>query len=92
MNKQSLFLCRRTYAPKRVFLQRINLGTVKFFERAEEIKMTKDSLAFFQQYKERFFVEILSHYKKVRRLTINLNFLFEEDKKDKFLEMICGLH
>jgi Ran GTPase-activating protein (RanGAP) involved in mRNA processing and transport len=54
--------------------------------------MTKDSLAFFQQYKERFFVEILSHYKKVRRLTINLNFLFEEDKKDKFLEMICGLH
>jgi hypothetical protein len=21
-----------------------------------------------------------------------LNFLFEEDKKDKFLELICGLH
>jgi hypothetical protein len=37
-------------------------------------------------------VEILSHYKNVKRLTINLNFLFEEDKKDKFLEMICSLH
>ena len=92
VNKQALFLCRKTYAPKGVFLHKINLGTVKFFERAEEIKITKDSLSFFHQYKENFFVEILSHYKKVRRLTINLNFLFEEDKKDKFIDMICALH
>jgi len=47
VNKQALFLCKRAYAPKRVYLHKINLGTVKFFERAEEIKMTKDSLAFF---------------------------------------------
>jgi hypothetical protein len=92
VNKQALFLCKRAYAPKRVNLHKINLGTVKFFERSEEIKMTKDSLTFFTQYKDAFFVEILSHYKNVRRLTINLNFLFEEDKKDKFIELICGLH
>jgi hypothetical protein len=47
VNKQALFLCKRAYAPKRVQLHKINLGTVKFFERAEEIKIIKDSLSFF---------------------------------------------
>ena len=37
-------------------------------------------------------MEILSHYKNVRRLTINLNFLFEDDKKDRFIEMLCMMH
>ncbi len=73
-------------------MHKINLGTVKFFERTEEIKITKDSLSFFNVYKENFFREILFHYKNVRRLTINLNFLFEDDKKDKFIEMLCGIH
>ncbi len=68
------------------------MGTVKFFERTEEIKITKDSLGFFNQYRENFFLEILHHYKNVRRLTINLNFLFEEDKKDHFLDMISNMH
>ena len=37
-------------------------------------------------------MEILSHYRNVRRLTINLNFLFEDDKKDRFIEMLCMMH
>lgn len=92
INRQALQLCKRAYAPKRVQLHRINLGTVKFFERAEELKMTKDSLAFFGQFKESFYLEILNHYKNVKRLTINLNFLFEEDKKNAFIERITGMH
>ena len=28
----------------------------------------------------------------MRRLTINLNFLFEDEKKDNFIEMICAIH
>lgn len=54
--------------------------------------MTKDSLSFFTVYKENFFREILSHYKNVRRLTINMNFLFEDDKKDRFIEMLASIH
>jgi hypothetical protein len=48
VNRQALQLCKRAYAPKRVLLHRINLGTVKFFERTEEIKILHESLAFFQ--------------------------------------------
>lgn len=92
INKQALFLCKRAYAPKRVQLHKVNLGTVKFFERAEEIKIIKDSLPFFQTYRESFFLEILNHYKNVRRITINLNFLFEDDKKDRLIEMLCLMH
>lgn len=92
VNRQALSLCKRAYAPKRVQLHKINLGTVKFFERTEEIKIQKESFGFFQQYRDNFFLEILAHYKNVRRLTINLNFLFEIDKIEKFLEAIAFLH
>ena len=36
-------------------------------------------------------MEILSHYKNLNRLTINLNFLFEEDKKNMLLDTMCTL-
>ncbi len=64
------------------------MKTVKFFWRAEEIIISKDSLSFFENYKDNFFQEILSHYKNVKTFTINLNFLFEEDKKDKLFEKL----
>ena len=92
VNRQSLSLCQRAYAPKKVLLHKINLGTVKFFERTEEIKITKDSLPFFGQYRENFFLEILAHYRNVRRLTVNMNFLFEQEKMDGFLDMLCTMH
>lgn len=61
---------------------------MKFFERAEEIKLTNLSLQFFQQFKDNFFEEIINYYKNVKTFTINLNFLFEEDKKDKLFEKL----
>lgn len=42
-----MFLCKKAYAARNVTLHKINLKTVKFFERAEEIKLTKDSLMFY---------------------------------------------
>ncbi len=50
VNHQALQLCKRAYTPKRLLLHKINLGTVKFFERTQELKITKDSLGFFAQY------------------------------------------
>jgi hypothetical protein len=90
VNKEALVLCKRAYAARRVSLHKISLKTVKFFERAEEIKITRDSLAFFAQFRDNFFDEILTHYKNVKRLTINLNFLFEEDKKDRLFEKLAN--
>lgn len=47
VNKEALVLCKRAFAARRVSLHKINLKTVKFFERAEEIKLTEGSLPFF---------------------------------------------
>lgn len=90
VNKEALVLCKRAYTARRVSLHKINLKTVKFFERSEEIKINRDSLPFFAQFKDNFFEEILTHYKNVKRLTINLNFLFEADKKDKLFEKLSS--
>lgn len=71
-------------------LHRISLETVKFFERTEELKITHDSLQFFNAYKDLFFEEILKHYKNIKTITINFNFLFEVEKKDKFFERLAS--
>lgn len=78
VNKEALVLCKRVFSTKIVQLEKISLKSVKFFERAEEIRISKESLKFFNQYKNDFFVEILSHYSNVKTFTINLNFLFDE--------------
>ena len=90
VNKEALVLCKRAFAARRVSLHKINLKSVKFFERAEEIKITEGSLPFFAQFKDNFFEEILTHYKNVKRLTVNLNFLFEPEKKDRLLEKLAS--
>ena len=81
-------LCRRVFKTKIVQLEKINLKSVKFFERAEEIRISKESLNFFNTYKDEFLEEILNHYKNVKIFTINLNFLFDEQRKDKIIEKI----
>jgi hypothetical protein len=52
--------------------------------------LQRDSLIFFTQFKDNFFEELLIYYKNVKTFTINLNFLFEEDKKDKLFEKLSG--
>ena len=81
-------LCKRIFKTKIVQLEKINLKSVKFFERAEEIRISKESLNFFSMYKDDFFEEILDHYRNVKIFTINLNFLFDDQRKDKIIEKI----
>lgn len=88
VNKEALVLCKRVFKTKIVQLEKISLKSVKFFERAEEIRISKESLNFFNQYKDEFFVEILNHYSNVKTFTINLNFLFDDQRKDKIIEKI----
>jgi hypothetical protein len=88
VNKEALVLCKRIYATKTVQLEKVSLRSVKFFERAGEIRISKESLNFFVQFKDEFFEEILNHYKYVKVLTINLNFLFDDHLKDKIIEKI----
>jgi hypothetical protein len=78
VNKEALVLCRRVFKTKIVQLEKISLKTVKFFERAEEIRISKESLNFFSQYKDDFFDEILNHYSNAKTFTVNLNFLFDD--------------
>ena len=82
VNREALFLCKRIYQTKTVQLEKISLKSVKFFERAAEIKITKETLNFFGVYKDEFFEQILSDYKNLKTLTINLNFLFDSVKKN----------
>ena len=47
INKEALILCKKAYSARKVSLDKINLKTVKFFIRAEQIKITYNSLPFF---------------------------------------------
>ena len=78
VNKEALVLCKRVYETKVVQLEKISLKSVKFFERTSEIRISKESLNFFNQFKDEFFEEILDHYNNVKALTLNLNFLFDD--------------
>ena len=54
------------------------------------MQITDKSLPFFNNYKDLFFEEILRHYKNIKTITINFNFLFEENKKDKFFDKLAS--
>lgn len=86
VNKEAFSLCKRIFTTRVVPLEKINLRTVKFFERAQEIRISKESLEFFSKFKDEFFEEILMHYKNVKILTINLNFLFDDNKKEQIIK------
>jgi len=47
VNKEAHFICKRAYSARKVALKKINLQSVKFFERAEEICITTNCLTFF---------------------------------------------
>ena len=47
-------------------------------------------MPFFQQFKDNFFEDILNHYKNLNTLTINLNFLFQEEFKDRLFEKLAN--
>ena len=78
VNKEALVLCKQFWSTRVVKLEKITLRSVKFFERTQELRVSKESLNFFAVYKDEFFQEILNHYKLVRTFTVNLNFLFDD--------------
>ena len=53
------------------------------------MRISKDSLTFFNQFKPVFFQQILSHYKNLRKFLINLNFIFEEKEIDSLLDRLA---
>ena len=47
INKEAHYIAKKVFGTRCVDLERINIRSVKFFKRAEKIKITKDSLSFF---------------------------------------------
>lgn len=91
VNKEAHFICKRAYAARKVALKKINLQSVKFFERAEEIAITTNCLGFFNQFKDNFLEEIIMSYKNLFSLTINLNMLFNMEQRDQLLERLSKM-
>lgn len=54
VNKEAHFISKKVFGTRKIDLERINIRSVKFFKRAEKIKIGKDSLGFFTQYKRNF--------------------------------------
>jgi len=88
VNREARYISKKVYQARTVNLERINIKSVKFFERAEEIRITQDSLVFFQQFKDNFFEEVLEHYTNLLKVSISLNFLFDERVKDQLFEKL----
>jgi Ran GTPase-activating protein (RanGAP) involved in mRNA processing and transport len=89
VNKEAYFITRKVFGTRQIDLEKINIRTVKLFRRAEKLKITKDSLPFFSQYKRNFLAQIFDHYKNMKTLVINLNFLFEEANKDRLFDTLA---
>lgn len=89
VNKEAYFISRKVFGTRKIDLEKITIRTIKLFKRAEKIKITKDSLPFFSQFKPNFLAQILDNYKNMKTLSINLNFLFEERKKDRLFDILA---
>ena len=48
VNKEAHYISRKVFAMRSIDLEKINIRSVKFFKRAEKLRITKDSLNFFQ--------------------------------------------
>jgi uncharacterized protein YqfB (UPF0267 family) len=54
VNKEAYFISRKVFGTRKIDLEKINIRTIKLFKRAEKIRITKDSLPFFSQFKRNF--------------------------------------
>lgn len=90
VNKEAHYISKKVFGMRLVDLERINIRTVKLFKRAKEIRVNHNSISFFQQHKDVFFEEILSSYRGLTKLIINLNWLFDERDKDQLIEKVAS--
>lgn len=79
VNKEAHYISKKVFETRKVELHKISLRLVKFFHRAHMIRISKDSVQFFDQFKEKFFQEILVHYRSLRKFIINLNYIFGDN-------------
>ena len=89
VNKEAHYIAKKVFGTRCVNLEKVTIRTVHLLRRAEMIKITKDSLGFFQQYKDNFFEEILTHYRACKKLIIDMNILFDERVKDQLYDKLC---
>ena len=89
VNKEAHYIAKKVFGTRCVNLEKVTIRTVHLLRRAEMIKITKDSLVFFQQYKDNFFEEILTHYRACKKLIIDMNILFDERIKDSLYDKLC---
>lgn len=90
VNKEANYIAKKVFATSKIDLKAINLRLVKLFARSEQLRVTKDSLQFFDQYKDLLFHEILAHYKNLRKIVINLNHIFTEDQVSTLLKKLTN--
>lgn len=89
INKEAHYISKKVFGTRKVELGKISLRLVKFFQRVEQIRISKESLPFFTQFKPVMFQQILCYYKNLRKFIINLNFIFEEKNVESLLDRLA---
>lgn len=88
LNKEAHYIAKKVFTTRKINLERINLRLIKFFSRTQKLKITRESLGFFETYKESLFNEILLHYNSLQKVIINFNYFFREQEIDQLLQRL----
>ena len=88
VNQEAKTWCQRAYSARSVELSKISLKTAQFFKRAVILEINHESSKFFNTFKDSFFENILSHYSNLKTIKIDLNEVFDQNKKDIIIDKI----
>ena len=88
VNKEAHYIAKKVFTTRKINLERINLRLIKFFSRTQKLRITRDSLNFFQTYKESLFEEILFNYNSLQKVVLNFNYFFKEEEIDLLLQKL----
>lgn len=90
VNKEARFVCQKAYSVRTIDLHKINLETVKFFERAQLMNITEESLKLFDNFSNKFFDQIISHYGNLRTVQIDLGMCFDPKQKERLFSILSA--
>jgi len=88
VNKEAKMWCQKAYAARSIELSKISLKTAQFFKRAVTLEINHDSPKFFDHFKDIFFTDILKHYSNLKIIKVDLNEVFDVDKKTNVIDKI----
>ena len=88
VNKEAHYIAKKVFTTRKINLERINLRLIKFFSRTQKLRITRESLNFFQTYKESLFEEILFHYNSLQKVVLNFNYFFKDEEIDMLLQKL----